>query len=76
MTMQISEQHEIRGSPKEPKERVTGRMVLICLVAFFAVYIFLIVLDIVLMMRFARRDLEAPEEALAADDRDSPALTY
>ena len=34
--MQISEQHETRGGPKEPKERETGRMVLICLVAFFA----------------------------------------
>jgi cytochrome d ubiquinol oxidase subunit I len=50
--------------------------IILSLVAFSAVYIFLIVLDIVLMMRFARRDLEAPEEALAADDRDSPALTY
>ena len=55
---------------------VSPTEIILSLVAFFAVYIFLIVLDIVLMMRFARRDLEAPEEALAADDRDSPALTY
>jgi len=50
--------------------------IILSLVAFSVVYSFLIVLDVVLMMRFARRDLEAPEEALAADDRDSPALTY
>ena len=55
---------------------VSPTEIILSLVAFFAVYIFLIVLDVVLMMRFARRDLEAPEEALAADDRDSPALTY
>jgi cytochrome d ubiquinol oxidase subunit I len=55
---------------------VSPTEIILSLVAFSAVYIFLIVLDIVLMMRFARRDLEAPEEALAADDRDTPALTY
>ncbi len=37
MSKQISKQREPRGGPKEPAERVTGRMVLICLVAFFAV---------------------------------------
>ena len=50
--------------------------IILSLIAFYAVYLFLIVLDVVLMMRFARRDLEAPEEARAAEDRDSPALTY
>ena len=43
---------------------------------FYAVYLFLIVVDVVLMLRFARRDLDAPEEALASEDRDTPALTY
>ena len=55
---------------------VSPTEIILSLIAFYAVYIFLIVLDVVLMMRFARRDLEAPEEALAADDRDTPALTY
>jgi cytochrome d ubiquinol oxidase subunit I len=50
--------------------------IILSLIAFYAVYLFLIVLDVVLMMRFARRDLEAPEEALAEDDRDRPVLTY
>jgi nitrogen fixation protein FixH len=38
MSRQIPKQHEISGGgPKEATGRVTGRMVLICLVAFFAV---------------------------------------
>jgi nitrogen fixation protein FixH len=37
MSKQIPKQHETRGGPKEATELVTGRMVLICLVAFFAV---------------------------------------
>ena len=45
--------------------------IILSLIAFYAVYLFLIVLDVVLMMRFARRDLEAPEEARAAEDRDT-----
>jgi nitrogen fixation protein FixH len=39
MYRQIPKQHETRGGPEEATERVTGRMVLICLVAFFAVVI-------------------------------------
>ena len=37
MSRHIPKQHEPGGGPKEATERVTGRMVLICLVAFFAV---------------------------------------
>jgi len=55
---------------------VSATEIIVSLVAFFVVYLFLIVLDVVLMLRYARRDLEAPEEDLASDDRDTPALTY
>jgi cytochrome bd-type quinol oxidase subunit 1 len=54
---------------------VAATEIILSLIAFYEVSIFLIVLDIVLMVRFARRDLEAPDEALA-QDRDKPALTY
>jgi len=55
---------------------VSATEIIVSLVVFYAVYLFLIVVDVVLMLRFARRDLEAPEEALASEDRDTPALTY
>ena len=44
---------------------VSPTEIIMSLVAFYAIYLLLIVLDVVLMLRFARRDLEAPEEALA-----------
>ena len=55
---------------------VSATEIILSLVAFFVVYLCLLVLDIVLMLRFARRDLDASEEGLADDDRDAPALTY
>ena len=55
---------------------VSPTEIILSLIAFYAVYLFLIVVDVVLMLRFARRDLEAPEGAPATEDRDTPALTY
>ncbi|WP_345063862.1 cytochrome ubiquinol oxidase subunit I [Leifsonia kafniensis] len=55
---------------------VSATEIIVSLVAFFVVYLFLIVLDVVLMLRYARRGLDVPEEERASDDRDTPALTY
>jgi len=55
---------------------VSPTEIILSLGVFYAVYLFLIVVAVVLMLRFARRDLDAPEEALAREDRDTPALTY
>jgi len=55
---------------------VSAPEIILSLIAFFAVYLFLLVLNVVLMIRFARRDLEGPEEERAADDHDAPVLAY
>ncbi|GAA1952661.1 cytochrome ubiquinol oxidase subunit I [Microbacterium deminutum] len=55
---------------------VSSTEVIISLIAFYALFIFLLVIDVVLMLRFARRDLDAPGEEVPADDRDAPVLTY
>jgi len=55
---------------------VSSTEIILSLGVFYAVYLFLIVVEVVLMLRFARRDLDAPEESLAREDRDTPALTY
>ena len=49
---------------------VSPTEIIISLVAFYAVYLLLLVVDVVLMLRFARRDLDAPDEELATRDRD------
>jgi len=55
---------------------VSATEIIVSLVVFFALYVVLVVVDVVLMLRFARRDLEASEDGRAGDDRDAPALTY
>ncbi|MEV4688692.1 cytochrome ubiquinol oxidase subunit I [Microbacterium sp. LWH3-1.2] len=55
---------------------VSAAEVVISLVAFYAVFLLLLVLDIVLMLRFARRDLDASEAESPSDSLDAPALTY
>ncbi|KRA25767.1 hypothetical protein ASD65_16055 [Microbacterium sp. Root61] len=53
---------------------VSSTEILLSISAFTAIYLLLIVLDATLIMRFARRDLDAPEPA--SQDRGAPALTY
>ncbi len=55
---------------------VSATEIVVSLVAFVAIYLSLMVVDIVLMMRFSRRELDPPEDEFAAADRDTPALTY
>lgn len=53
---------------------VSATELIISLSAFFLVYVVLIVLDVVLMLRYGRRDLAAPDEEVERDR--APALTY
>lgn len=56
---------------------VSATELIISLVAFFLVYIVLAILDLVLMLRFGRRDLEEIDESSDDDARtDTPVLTY
>lgn len=55
---------------------VSSTEIILSLIAFGAVYLFLIVLNVVLMLRFARRDFDAPEDTPTDVDRDAPALSY
>ena len=56
---------------------VSATDLIISLVAFFLVYVVLAVLDLVLMLRYGRRDLEPIDEDADHDARsDTPALTY
>jgi len=55
---------------------VSATEIILSLAAFYAIYLFLIVLDVILMVRFARRDLEAPEDETVSEDRDAPVVTY
>ncbi|MEL7974821.1 cytochrome ubiquinol oxidase subunit I [Isoptericola sp. F-RaC21] len=55
---------------------VSSTEIVVSLAAFFAVYLFLIVLDVVLMLRFARRDPDAPERSGADDELDTSVLSY
>ena len=50
---------------------VSATEIILSLIAFYAMYLCLIVINVMLMMRFARRDLEAPEEAVDGRPRHS-----
>ncbi len=55
---------------------VSATEIILSLVAFYAIYVLLLVINVVLMIRFARRDLDDPQESSESDSRDAPALTY
>ena len=56
---------------------VSATDLIISLAAFFVVYVILAVLDVVLMLRYGRRDLEQIDEDAGSDTHsDTPVLTY
>ncbi|GAA1984157.1 cytochrome ubiquinol oxidase subunit I [Microbacterium pumilum] len=55
---------------------VSSTELILSLAAFYAIYLLLIVIDVILMLRFARKSLDAPEEESADDDVDAPVLAY